>query len=345
MKWLKLLLITAITVAWCYYMSIRLPIGGSEAPPLGKFLNPYEGFWQNAENTAFPYPENINLPGLKAPVTVHHDSLGVPHIFAQNRHDLFMAQGYIIAQMRLWQMEFQTHAAAGRVSEIIGPAAINFDRMQRRKGMVLGAQKSMDAMFMVPETEEAIMAYAEGVNAYIESLSYADLPIEYKILDYEPEPWNPLKTALILQYMIDNLTGYDEDLQNTNAVQLFGAKMFKALYPERVGEISPVVPTGYDNGWDFEPLEPDTSTYMNAISELTETILPMPDPDNGSNNWAVSGSKTASGKPILANDTHLNLNLPSLWIMLQLHAPDYNVYGFTFTGAPGITIGHNENNA
>jgi penicillin amidase len=258
---------------------------------------------------------------------------------------MFMAQGYIIAQHRLWQMEFQTHAAAGRISEIIGPAAINFDRMQRRKGMVIGAQKSLDAMMKDPETSEAIEAYKDGVNAYIESLDYGDLPIEYKILDYRPEPWTKLKTALILQYMIDELTGYDEDLQNTNAIQLFGPKAFNNLYPERVGEISPVIPTGSDNGWDYDPIAPDTSHAMNAISEVTETILPMPDPDNGSNNWAVSGSKTASGKPILANDTHLGLNLPSLWIMLQLHSPGYNVYGFTFTGAPGITIGHNENNA
>ncbi|MCA6073439.1 penicillin acylase family protein [Fulvivirga sedimenti] len=345
MKWIKLTLITVITVAWCYLLSTRLIIGGSGVPPMGKFMSPYEGFWANAQSEAFPYPENVSIPGLEAPVKVYYDSIGVPHIFAENRHDMFMAQGYIVAQYRLWQMEFQTHAAAGRVSEIIGGGAINFDKLQRRKGMVLGASKTLDVMSQSPETLEAMTAYKDGVNNYIESLSYADLPIEYKLLDYRPEPWHEIKTALILQYMIDNLTGYDEDLQNTNALEMLGPEMFNFLFPERMAGISPVIPTGSDNGWDFTPATPDTTRYMSAITEVTEHILPMPDPDNGSNNWAISGSRTASGVPILANDTHLGLNLPSLWIMLQLHAPDYNVYGFTFTGAPGITIGFNENNA
>ncbi|ELR70578.1 penicillin acylase II [Fulvivirga imtechensis AK7] len=341
MRFVKFLVVSAIAISVIYAFSNRLVISNVPIPPLGKFLDPNHGFWQNAEVDSFPYHTNLELQGLKNEVIVKYDKNGVPHIFANNNHDLYMTQGYIIAQHRLWQMEFQTHAAAGRVSEIIGKNGLSFDRLQRRKGMVKGAKATYEAMRKEPEINEYLDAYAAGVNQYISSLPYANLPIEYKLLGYEPEEWTPVKSALILEYMIDNLTGYDDDLENTNAVRLFGKEMFDFLFPERLPGVDPVIPTNIGQPWDFEVVK--TERPVSSVSEDNiQTALPKPDPDNGSNNWAIAGSKTASGNAILANDTHLGLNLPSLWIMLQLQSPDVNVYGYTFTGAAGITIGFND---
>jgi penicillin G amidase len=255
MRLFKFLLVAGLTTLLFFALNNRLVVQGVPVPPLGKFLDPNHGFWQNAESDSTAYLSEVSLEGLKDVVDVKYDNTGVPHISATNNHDLYLAQGYIIAQHRLWQMEFQTHAAAGRVSEIIGKNGVNFDRLQRRKGMVKGAKATYNAMQEDKELRAYIDAYASGVNQYISSLSYADLPIEYKLLGYEPEAWTPLKSALILEYMVDNLTGYDDDLENTNAVRLFGKETFDFLFPERLPGIVPVVPTDPDQPWDFEAIK------------------------------------------------------------------------------------------
>lgn len=340
MKYMKFILSITITLSLLYALNTRLLIDGNPIPPLGKFLDPYSGFWQNAESVNENTEEvTVNLEGVTNKVDIVFDNNQIPHIFAKNNNDLYMAQGYIIAKMRLWQMEFQTHAAAGRVSELIGEKGINFDRTQRRKGMVFGAKKTLETMKNEPELFKLIEAYALGANNYIGSLNYKDLPLEYKLLDYTPEEWTPLKTALIQEYMIDNLTGWDCDLENTNALQLFGEDNFNLLFPDWIPGIEAVVPTTAP--WEFTPIPIDVNTTSTPTS-LTKNIIDRPDPDNGSNNWVVAGSKTKSRKPILANDMHLGLNLPSLWIVMQLHSPDVNVMGYTFTGAPGIVEGLND---
>ncbi len=344
MKIIRLLFSLTITVTITYFFSTGHSIGGNNIPPVGHFLNPFEGFWQNAEADEISFDSEISIEELQASVSIQYDSNLVPHIQASSDHDLYMAQGYVVANLRLWQMEFQTHAAAGRLSELIGEKAINFDRLQRRKGMVYGAEATLDYFENNAYLAPLIEAYSIGVNAYISSLSYKDLPLEYKLMDYSPEPWSQLKTALILQYMVDNLTGFDNDLENTNARNLFGSETYDLLFPDRPKGIEPTIATDPDSPWDFDPL-PATPVSQETIESYTSNTFEKPDPSNGSNNWAVSGSKTKSGHPILSNDTHLGLNLPSLWIMMQLRSPTVNVYGYTFAGALGITIGHNDSTA
>lgn len=341
MKVFKLILFLALTGALIYILSVPLSLDGNSIPPLGKFLNPYSGFWQNAEEDPMNIPSDLNLKGLKESVTIVYDSNYVPHIYAQNNEDLFFAQGYVMAQNRLWQMEFQIMAAAGRLSEILGyrEQILSYDRMQRRKGMTFGAKRSMEKMREDPELLKYAEAFSEGVNAYIENLSYADLPIEYKLLNYKPEPWSLYKSALILESMIDDLTGRDEDLENTNALILFGKDTFDLLYPERIPGISPTVPS--DNEWDFDPVTVPDSVAGFPMVETYE-VISKPDKSNGSNNWAISPQKSATGNAILASDPHLGLNLPSLWMMIHLNSPEYNVYGFTFPGAIGVTMGFND---
>ena len=313
--------------------------GLGSLPPLGKFINPTSGFWQNERSETSG--EITALSGLSQKVRIHYDAKLIPHIFAENDLDLYRAQGYITAKHRLWQMEFQTYAAAGRVSEIVGPAAIEYDRGQRRKGMVFGAENALDEMLKDPVLAARIEAYSEGVNAYIDQLQPKDYPVEYKLLNYAPEPWQPLKSGLLLMYMTDMLAGGDADLENSNFISLFGKETFELLFPEFLTDQDPVIERERD--WsDFENIElPETPDQLSAIALVNET-LKQPDPDNGSNNWAVSAEKSVSGNPLLANDPHLGLNLPSIWYVMQLATPDHNVMGATLPGALGVIIGFND---
>lgn len=341
MKIFKFLLFLGITFALIILLDNSHKIGSNNIPPLGKFLDPFHGFWQNADREPLQFSEDHILPGIQSEITVVYDSNYVPHIYAQNNEDLFYAQGYIMAQNRLWQMEFQVMAAAGRLGEILGEneQIQDFDRLQRRKGMVYGAEKSAERMLQDPELTKYLEAYGNGVNAFISQIDEHNLPFEYKLLNYKPERWNILKTALILESMVDDLTGFDNDLENTNALAIFGAETFNLLFPERVPNIDPTVPT--DLPWEFESMElPEGDENYSLLKSYN--VVAKPDPDNGSNNWAISPQKSATGNALLASDPHLGLNLPSLWMMLHLNSPDYNAYGFSFPGALGITIGFND---
>lgn len=311
-------------------------------PPLGKFFSPFEGFWRNAEQPGFPESKALKIPGLKEEVFVEFDDMLVPHIFAKNMHDAYLVQGYITAKHRLWQMEFQTHAAAGRVSEIVGSMAKEYDRFQRRIGMTYAAEQALEEIMKNPVTKEATEAYASGVNAYIAELKPRDYPIEYKILDYAPEPWTPLKSALLLKYMAWDLSGASDDLAMTKILERIGAEKTAELFPSYPSIIDPIIPSGVP--LDFEPVPlPASAPELPAESESLRASLPsQPDKDNGSNNWVIGAERSATGYPILANDPHLSLNLPSLWYMVQLITPDMNVCGVSLPGAPGVILGFNK---
>ena len=179
------------------------PLG--PAPALGRFLSPFTGFWQNAESVSGFKDQTYNMEGLNDKVEVIYDQRLVPHIFAQNDEDLFFMQGYITAANRLWQMEIQTHNAAGRVSEIVGEKALENDRLQRRIGLGFGAERAEEFIDNDPESKAILRAYCNGINAYIKSLSPKDYPLEYKLLGYAPEAWTPVKVALLLKNMSNML--------------------------------------------------------------------------------------------------------------------------------------------
>jgi len=238
-------------------------------------------------------------------------------------------------------MEFQTHVAAGRVSEIIGERAIEFDRLQRRRGMVLAAERALAFMNENDTTEMALRAYAAGVNAWIDQLKPARYPVEYKLLDYAPEPWSPLKTALLLKYMAWDLTGRNNEIDLTWILQAHGKAFVDRYYPEHTPWEDPIVPAG--KRWRFEPIE--RAVPESWSPERMERYLglwdPQPNPYNGSNNWAISGRRTKNRYPMLANDPHLSLRLPSIWYEIQLCGPGQNVYGVSLPGAPVVIAGFN----
>ncbi|MBS1643854.1 MAG: penicillin acylase family protein [Bacteroidetes bacterium] len=355
MRWFRIFPL-AITVGLLWLL--HHPMG--KLPALAKIIDPVNGALAAAEDVQENFNKNLKLIGIQAPVQIWMEERLVPHIQAQNDHDLYFAQGYIHAYFRLWQMDIQTRAAGGRVSEVAGEKAINFDRGQRRKGMVFGAERSLAAMEAEPRTKAMLDAYRDGINAFIHSLNYRQLPLEYKLMGFYPEDWTNLRTALLMKYMADDLTGRTDDIAYTQLRDQLGQDQFDFLFPERKQGNIPVVPQGTryepaslqappapsDSVWAHFPQNTETVTANK--SETTPKFMEMYAPADaatgiGSNNWALSGSKTQSGKPILCNDPHLGLNLPSLWFEMQLSAPGINTYGASLPGAPGIVIGFNDN--
>ena len=340
MRIVKFLISLLITACLIYGLSMRHSVGKTQTPPLGKFLNPFTGFWQNGEARIPNIKKSVVLKGLKEEGSVVYDDRMVPHIFANSLEDAYYLQGYVTAQQRLWQMEFQVMAAAGRVSEIVGPSALEYDRKQRRRGMAYGAEQSHEK-WKTMEGFKYTEAYTAGVNAYINSLSKKDLPFEYKMLGYEPEQWTTLKCALFLKSMVNVLAAYDDDLETQNAYKLLGEEMFNYLHPEQYKTDDPIIPSSVK--YDFEAKQLGENTAVNDENQGV-SYLPIEKPYEGlgSNNWAVGGNKTLSGNPILCGDPHLKLSLPSIWFEVQITTPEMNTYGVSLPGFQGVVIGFNE---
>ena len=315
-------------------------------PPMGKFLSPQHGFWQNAEPANKSFDAKLDLEGLTGKADVYFDDRLVPHVFAENDEDLYYIQGYLHAKFRLFQIDLQTKAAAGRASEIAGPKAINFDREQRRLGMVFAAENVMTEIEKDSKAKGIFDAYTNGVNAYINSLKESEIPVEYKLLNIKPEKWTNLRTALLLKMMAKMLSsGTESDLANTNAKSIFLPDELKTLYPQVPDSLMPIVPKGtaFDKPGVI-PVMPATadSLYLGKKDTVLAQEISKPDINNGSNNWVVAGSKTKSGAPILCNDPHLELSLPSIWYEMQLVTPSSNSYGVSLPGSPFVIIGFND---
>lgn len=343
MKIFKFLLSLALTVGLIFVMGKPLDMEGTSIPPIGSFFSPFSGFWQNAESNPGFKSEQLEFPEMKGEVKIMFDERLVPHIFADNLEDAIFAQGYVTAKYRLWQMDMLSRASSGRLSEIMGENLLETDKLMRRKGMLYGAKKAEESWRQSPETYPLLEAYTRGVNAWISNLPEAKNPLEFKLLNYQPENWSVLKMALIKKYMDLTLCSAETDLESSNALQVFGPELFQKLYPEWNPKQAAVIP---GNDWDFPPMPIEKPQMVEeAIGLIDHDVFEKQPEFIGSNNWAVSGSKTASGNPILCNDPHLRLSLPSIWFELQIHTPETNVYGVSIPGMPGVIIGFNEHTA
>ena len=341
MKFVPFLISSAVTILLIIVFNTRW----GPAPAFGAFLSPQHGFWQNAEPVDKDFGQDLQLAGLKDPAEIYLDDRLVPHVFTKNEQDAYYLQGYLHAKFRLWQMEFQTYAAAGRICELIGPKGLNYDREKRRLGMVWSAERAVAEMEKDPVSKSEADAYTAGVNAYITNLKESDLPIEYKLMGYRPELWSNLKTALFLKFMSLDLAGYESDFEYTNLRSALGYATFNKMFPVSQDSLDPIIPVDTLSkvpGIKVQAPAGSDSMYLNGNDTANIEPVRKPNRDNGSNNWAVSGIKTKSGSPILCNDPHLGLNLPSLWYEMQLSCPSFQAYGVTFPGAPGIIIGFND---
>ena len=272
----------------------------------------------------------LRLRGLRAPVEVIRDRWGVPHIYARHLHDLWFAQGFVHAQDRLWQMDFQRRLAAGRLSEVLGPATLPVDRWLRILGLRRLAER--EAALLQGELRASLEAYAAGVNACIEQ---GRLPVECAVLAYRPEPWTPADTLAWVKMVAWSLSANWES-------ELLRAQLVARLGPERAAELEPgdggrcpcVVPPGVDY-----------ARIGRAAQERVARARPVAGPPAsaglGSNAWVLAGWRTASGAPLVANDLHQPMSAPALWYENHLEAGDLRVTGCTLPGAFGVICGHN----
>nr|WP_081010981.1 penicillin acylase family protein [Lysinibacillus sphaericus] len=264
---------------------------------------------------------------LDQDVTVTRDEKGVPHIFAKTDADLYRAQGYVQAQDRLFQMDLARRQASGRLSEIIGEATINTDKHFRTFSLRDAAEKSLATYD--DESKQVLEWYAEGVNAFIAQAKESNtLSYEFALLGYEPEEWTVVDSLTIGKYMAYDLGGNWNTLAFRHwALQNFDEEKAKELfikYPENASAI----------------IEANIQNPVAVAGQFSAEMLP--NEFNGSNNWVVSGDKTKSGTPILADDPHLGLSTPSIWYQMHLQSPQQNVSGVIFAGIPGIILGHND---
>ncbi|MFF2753869.1 penicillin acylase family protein [Psychrobacillus sp. NPDC058041] len=270
---------------------------------------------------------NLTLNALDSDVKVIRDAMGVPHIQAKSDADLYRAQGFVQAQDRLFQMDLARRQASGRLSEIVGEAALNTDKFFLTFSLRDAAEKSYEGYNA--EAKDVLKWYAEGVNEFI-SFAKRDnkLSYEFKLLGYEPEEWTPIDSLTIGKYMAYDLGGNWSSLAIRHwALNELGEDKAKELfikYPEGAPAI----------------VEANLNNRVNVSGYFDASFLP--NEFNGSNNWVVSGDKTESGLPLLADDPHLGLSTPSIWYQMHLESPEQNVSGVIFAGIPGIILGHNE---
>jgi len=308
-------------------------------PPLGKFFAPQSGFWQNCKDQD---QHQIKINNLNKSTEVFLDDRGVPHVFSDSYIDAVRIQGYLHAKDRLFQMDVSSRYTAGRLSEIFGERMMEIDRLMRRRGLPYAAENALAGWQKHPESIKLIKAYTAGINEYIDGLSPADYPVEYKLMNTSPERWSQLKSALINKSMTYDLCFRNQDDLATKTQEVLGQEFYRSLFPLRNKLNDPIIPSG--TKWKIDSLI-ETGQILDFIypnKPINNQQVNMPPEAIGSNNWAVHGSKTKNGKPILCNDPHLRLRLPSIWYELQIHTPETNVYGVSLPGAPGIIIGFNE---
>jgi len=286
----------------------------------------------------------LALPGLRAPVTVYRDKWGVPHIVAENEHDLYMAQGYVVAQDRLFQLDLTRRAAAGRLAEVIGPSQLETDKFFRALNLQRAAEASVQAYS--PWATELLEAYATGVNAYIdEAIAQNRLPVEFTLLGYKPEPWKPVDSALIGKIMAYDLGGnFEAEVYRMQLRNTVGEELASQLFPAYPADGVTMIRYRSDSASDGPPSMPGAlAAGSNLDLSGLLALLRVPDEGRGSNNWVISGELTRSGKPLLANDPHLGARTPSIWYEQHLVIEgQINAYGVMFPGAPGIVIGQND---
>jgi penicillin amidase len=299
---------------------------------------------------------NLTVKGLSAPVKVTRDSHGVPAIEAATLEDLFLAQGYITAQDRLWQMDIMRRFAAGELSEILGEDTLKVDREQRILGLRAAARKSLQAA----SARDLVYfdAYARGVNAFIESHARS-LPIEFRILKYRPKPWQAEDSIVIADQMVKDLNYYsfEDTLAHEKILAKLGPELAADLYVNRSWHDRP--PTVMradlrdndqenqgDSDDDDDDDGPDTSVTQERGAAAEIWAQHAPEAVNGSNDWVVSGAHTVTGKPLLSNDMHLGHQMPNLWYEAHLkcvnQSGSLDVAGVTLPGMPYVIVGHNQ---
>lgn len=312
------------------------------------------------------FPETsgeVDVPGLAAEVDIVRDDYGIAHIYGDNLSDIYFAQGYLHAQDRFFEMDFRRHVTAGRLSELFGDATLDTDKYVRTLGWRRVAEE--EVALLSEDSKRFLQSYADGVNAYIGSKSASELSLEYTILgltgpDYTPEPWVMADSVAWIKAMAWDLrSNMDDETERAIAAGQVGVERAEELFPDfpfKEREVIVPGPYGAKPAPEGEPIFKPAIDMQDAMESLTaarsaEEVLPVllgTGEGIGSNSWVISGERSETGMPLLANDPHLSASIPGIWHQSGLHCKTQNdecplnVSGFGFTGLPGIVIGHND---
>ncbi|NRQ35823.1 penicillin acylase family protein [Nonomuraea sp. NN258] len=311
---------------------------------------------------SFPQVEGtIRLPGLTGSVEIYRDKSGIPHIYADTAADLFMAQGFVHAQDRFWEMDFRRHVTSGRLSELFGEATLDNDKAIRTMGWRKVAEAELPEL--TQQTQDFLAAYSAGVNAWMDANPNAsDRSLEYSVLKvqngaYQPEKWTPYDSIAWLKAMAWDLrSNMEDEIDRALALTKLPRERVEQLYPGYpFDRHSPIIGQGTIDDGKFDPRVEPRQDGRRALAQAAATLDKVPSTMSGgeregigSNSWVVSGEHTATGKPLLVNDPHLSPAMPSVWYQAGLHcrklseACPYDVTGFTFSGVPGVIIGHTD---
>lgn len=364
MSAIRLFILVAASIAAAALVYV-LSAGIAGVPPLGTLLDPADGLYRTARAAQHP-PDSttLALPALDAPVTVVRDERSVPHVFAESDRDAIVALGYLVAQDRLFQLDFIPRVASGRLSEAFGEGSVQTDRFLRSTGMEWGTQKNLQRIEEEGGIEKDLLDwYSAGVNAYLGSLPPEDLPFEFRMLGYEPDAFSPVQAMRVLQYMTYDLTYGSDDAEYGLLRAKLDSSDYAALYPEHpVGLFEPIIPPS-EMGEDT-PVDPLPQASGAAApggvrsgaalilaersafrSTLRGTLAEGYVDGKGSNNWAVDASRSATGAPILAGDMHLSLSLPPIWYEIHLKTPTMDAHGLTVPGAPVLVQAFTRNHS
>ena len=348
---------SAVTLAATVFVCSR-GVSAAGIPPLGPLLDPVQGAAASVRYGDLPVSEIEAVPGLSTKTRVLFDLRGVPHVYATNTQDAYRALGFAVARDRFFQMELTYRAASGTLTELAGARALPLDKEARALGLGWAAERKWAALDSTSEGRRAMVSFADGVNAWRETMTTASTPVEYKLLGTEPMArWEPKYSVYLLMRMALTLAYDPEDLRRTRAAALVGRVAANALFPRNNPIQEPIQPvpgqTAPREDWAILPAPgaPDTALMVpaKAASLLEHTALAMPGAEQtgdalGSNNWAIAPQRTASGGALLSGDPHLDLSLPSIWYEAHLVVKDsLDVYGVTFPGSPTIVIGFNQN--
>ena len=299
-------------------------------------------------------PPEVSIAGLKDKVTVRRDARSIPYIEASNDADLYFAQGYVTASDRLWQMDLLRRVVRGETAEIFGKASLEQDKYWRKYGFSQIAEESIQNY--KPEMRAVLDNYARGVNAYISTIDEASLPIEFKILQYKPRPWTPSDTIMIGKLLSEALSSsYQRDLLRESLKGFDSQKLADltnpvtpydvVLFSKDTAKANHVASSSKKEANEQSLSKTSLISVAETLDGVREQSLRMAglfaEDLAASNNWVISGKRTADGKPILANDPHLEPTAPGIWYLTHLSSPGLRVSGVTFPGSPGIVLGHN----
>ena len=276
-------------------------------------------YWRWSRRALPQVDGEVRLPGLTSPVTVRRDALGVPHLQASSLPDLMRAQGYVTAQDRMWQMDLLRRRAEGQLAEAFGPAALVADRDVRTLGLGDAARRAWP--HVPPDLRVLVEAYTDGINAWLSTHGDA-LPLEFRLLRYAPRAWEAADSLAVGKLLaLDLAQGWEDEALRATAYDRLPADVQAMLFPKLFAQDRILV--GHD------------------VAVPSGTGEAMMETARGSNNWVISGAHTATGRPLLANDPHLGLGVPSIWSAVHLTAPEIDVAGVVLPGTPGVTLGRN----